>query len=155
GRPDAFDDYRPTFSARLELRLTRVEVRSRGQLVRAYNLAYDYQPGDLTADQAALQSTYLDLGVTLLKRVVQVDRSGSGANYLPPLIFTYAGLDLTKAEQRQLVSPPDLDLAEPNGRVQLADLDGDGLPDLFSTPLEGAGMVQRVCLNRGEVKADG
>ena len=62
-RPDAFDDYRPTFSARLDQRrLKRIEVRTQGQLVRAYNFAYSYQPGDLTPAEAALQSTYLDLG---------------------------------------------------------------------------------------------
>jgi RHS repeat-associated protein len=154
-RPDAFDDYRPTFSATLARRLKRIEVRSQGKLVRAYNFAYAYEPGDLTPDQAALQSTYLDLGVTLLKRVVQVDRSGSDLNYLPPLVFTYSGLDLTKAEPRDFTSAPELDLAEPNGRVQLADLDGDGLPDLFATTLEGAGNVQRVALNRGESRLSG
>ena len=154
-RADAFDDYRPSFSARLDQRLSRIEVRSRGQLVRAYNFSYSYLAGDLTPEQAALQSTYLDLGVTLLKRVVQVDRSGSDANFLPPLIFAYAGLDLTKAEHRGFVAPPELDLAEPSGRVQLADLDGDALPDLFSTPIEGAGMAQRVCLNRGESMVGG
>ncbi len=155
GRPDAFDDYRPTFSARLDRRLSRVEVRSRGQLVRAYNFAYSYGQGDLRPDAAALQAAYLDLGVTLLKRVVQVDRSGSDANFLPPLIFTYSGLDLTKAENRGFVSPPELDLAEPSGRVQLADLDGDALPDLFATSAEGAGAVQRVSLNRGESTSSG
>jgi hypothetical protein len=95
------------------------------------------------------------LGVTLLKRVVQVDRSGNDANYLPPLVFTYSGLDLTKAEQRSFASPPELDLAEPNGRVQLADLDGDALPDLFATTAEGATTVQRVALNRGESRLSG
>jgi RHS repeat-associated protein len=154
-RPDAFDDYRPAFATRLDRRLKRIEVRSQGGLVRAYNLGYAYEPGDLTPDLVALQSTYLDLGVTLLKRVVQVDRSGSDANFLPPLIFTYSGLDLTKAEQRGFASPPELDLAEPNGRVQLADLDGDALPDFFATSSEGAGKVQRVCLSRGESRTTG
>jgi RHS repeat-associated protein len=154
-RPDAFDDYRPTFSARLDRRLKRIEVRSQGQLVRAYNLGYSYDSGDLPPDLAALQSSYLDLGVTLLKRVVQVDRSGSDANFLPPLIFAYSGLDLTKAELRALASSPDLDLADPSGRVQLADLDGDALPDLFSTTAAGAAIVQQVCLNRGESRAAG
>src|SRR6266540_1497117 len=107
-RPDAFDDYRPAFSARLDRRLTRIEVRTQSKLVRAYNLAYAYAQGDLTPDQVALQSTYLDLGVTLLRRFVQVDRSGSDANFLPPLIFTYSGLDLTKAEQRSFALPPEL-----------------------------------------------
>lgn len=154
-RPDALDDYRPTFSARLDRRLSRIEVRSQGQSVRAYKLAYDYVAGDLTPDLVALQATYLDLGVTLLKRVVQVDASGIEANFLPPLIFVYSGLDLTKAERRGFASEPGLDLADASGRVQIADLDGDGLPDLFSTALEGAGAVQRVCLNRGETRASG
>jgi RHS repeat-associated protein len=154
-RPDAFDDYRPTFSARLDRRLSRIEVRTQGQLVRAYNFAYAYEPGDLTPAEAALQSTYLDLGVTILKRVIQVDRSGSDANFLPPLVFTYSGLDLTKAEQRAFTAPPELDLADPNGRVQIADLDGDALPDLLATTAEGAGKVQRVALNRGESRLSG
>lgn len=154
-RPDVFDDYRPTFSARLDRRLTRIEVRSRGNLVRAYNFVYDYAAGDLTPDVAARQSTYLDLGMTMLKRVVQVDRSGNDANYLPPLIFLYSGLDLTRSERRGLAAPPDLDLADPDGRVQLADLDGDALPDLFATTAEGAGQAQRVALNRGESRASG
>jgi len=154
-RPDAFDDYRPSFSARLDQRLTRIEVRSQGQLVRAYNFAYSYEPGDLLPAEVALQSTYLDLGITLLKRVVQVDRSGNDANHLPPLIFTYSGLDLTTAQQRSLTSPPELDLADPSGRVQLVDLDGDALPDLFATTLEGATKVQRAALNRGETRVAG
>ena len=87
--------------------------------------------------------------------MVQVDRSGNDANYLPPLVFTYSGLDLTKAEQRSFSAPPELDLAEPNGRVQLADLDGDAFPDLFATTAEGATTVQRVALNRGESRLSG
>lgn len=154
-RPDVFDDYRPTFSARLDRRLSRIEVRSQGQLVRAYNFGYAYAPGDLLPGEAAQQGAYLDLGVTLLKRVVQVDRSGNDANFLPPLVFTYSGLDLTKAEQRAFASPPELDLADPNGRVQIADLDGDALPDLFATTAEGASTVQRVALNRGESRLSG
>lgn len=154
-RPDQLSDFRPSFSRLLDRRLARIEARSGGQLLRAYNLAYDYEPGDLTLAETAAQAGYLDLGVTLLKRVVQVDRSGSDANYLPPLVFTYSGLDLIQAELRGFATPPDLDLSEPNGRVQLADLDGDSLPDLLATTFEGATMVQRVSLNRGESEVNG
>ncbi len=154
-RPDVFDDFRPAFQTRLDRRLIRIEVRTQGKLVRAYNIAYSYEPGDLLPAEVTLQGTYLDLGVTLLKRVVQVDNSGNDANYLPPLIFTYSGLDLTKSELRAFASPPALDLAEPNGRVQLADLDGDALPDLLATTVEGATTVQRVALNRGESRLSG
>lgn len=153
-RPDALDDYRPTFPARLDRRLTRIEVRSLGQRVRAYRFQYDYQTGDLTPDVEQRQRTYLDLGVTLLKRVVQSGRLGD-AHHLPPLIFLYSGLDLTRSERRAFAAPPDLDLADPSGRVQLADLDGDALPDLIATTAEGAGRVQRVALNRGESRRTG
>ena len=154
-RADAFDDYRPTFSARLDRRLRRIEVRSEGKLVRSYRFDYAYEDGDLTPELATREAGYLDLGVTLLRRVVQVDRSGSDANYLPPLVFAYSGLDLNLAELRDFVAPPELDLADQSGRVQLADVDGDALPDLYSTSAEGAGKGQRVCLNRGEVQSGG
>ncbi|MBN8248639.1 MAG: hypothetical protein J0L84_14520, partial [Verrucomicrobia bacterium] len=154
-RLDAFDDYRPSFPSRLDRRLTGIEVRTLGQLVRRYEFSYRYEEGDLLPDATAVVAGHLDLGVSLLKRVVQYDNSGSRANYLPPLIFTYTGLDLNRAEQRSLLAVPDLDLAEPNGRVQLADLNGDGLPDLFATSASGAGTVQRACLNRGEITVPG
>jgi RHS repeat-associated protein len=154
-RPDAFDDYRPAFSARLDRRIRRIEVLTQGQLVRAYGFAYSYAEGDLTAEVTNAQANYLDLGVSLLKRVTQYDRSGGDANYLPPLIFTYAGLDLVRAKLCSLAATPGLDLADPNGRVQLVDLDGDGLPDLYSTRQTGAGVTQFVALNRGETNAPG
>jgi RHS repeat-associated protein len=154
-RSDAFDDYRPTFSARLDRRLSRIDVLSQGEPVRSYLLAYEYAPGDITPDIEELQRTYLDLGVTLLKRVVQIGRSGNEDHYLPPLIFLYSGLDLTKSELRGFAVLPELDLADPSGRVQLADLDGDALPDLIATTAEGAGTVQRVALNRGESRLGG
>ena len=150
-RSDAFDDYRPAFSVRLEKRLRRIEVRTLGQLVRAYNFAYSYSEGDLTQEQISAQANVLDLGVSLLKRVTQVDRSGNDSNLLPPLLFSYSGLNLQQADQRSLVSVPQLDLADPRGSVQLADLNGDGLPDLFATLQTGAGVSQSVALNLGEV----
>lgn len=154
-RPDVFDDFRPTFACRFEKRLSRIEVKSQGALVRAYEFRYAYEAGDLNPEEAAAQASALDLGVSLLKRVVQLDNSGNLGNYLPPLVFIYSGLNLAQAEIRQLASSPGLDLAEPNGRVQLADVDGDGRPDLFSTVVEGAALTQKVCLNRGEQTTGG
>ncbi|MBL9168211.1 MAG: hypothetical protein JNN07_10760 [Verrucomicrobiales bacterium] len=152
-RVDGFDDYRPAFSARLEKRLRRIEVRTLGQLVRAYTFAYAYAEGDLTQEQSNAQADMLDLGVSLLKRVTQLDRSGGDSNMLPPLLFSYSGLSLQQADQRSLVSVPQLDLADPRGSVQLADLNGDGLPDLFATLQTGAGVSQSVALNLGEMQA--
>jgi RHS repeat-associated protein len=153
-RLDAFDDYRPAFSARLDKRLRRIEVRTQDQLVRAYGFAYEHGEGDLNQEQAASAAQVLDLGVSLLKRVTQYDRSGSDANYFPPLIFTYSGLNPIRAEQRSLTAIPELDLSDPAGRVQLADLDGDGLPDLYATLQSGAGVSQQAALNRGETRGD-
>lgn len=154
-RPDAFDDYRPGFSARMAKRLRSIEILALGQLVRRYVLAYDYADGDLSAEEQAAHNRALDLGVSLLKRVVQFDRSGGESNFLPPLRFTYSGLDLQSADLRSLVALPELNLADPHGRVQLADLDGDGLPDLFATLQTGAGAAQSVALNLGETLAGG
>ncbi len=154
-RPDVFDDFRPTFSARVDRRLTKIEVRTSGEMVRAYAVQYDYLPGDLTSAELARRADWLDLGVSLLKRVVQFDTAGVGSNYLPPLVFSYSGFDLANAQLRTVAQAPDLDLADPTGRVQLADLDGDGLPDLFGTLPAGASHAQFACLNRGEIIAGG
>ncbi len=152
-RPDAFDDYRPSFSARIDKRLTGISVWSDGALVRSYSLAYAYAPGDLamlTAAETAERAGALDTGVSLLKKVTQLDRSGLPGNYLPPLVFAYSTMNPATVALRTAAQPPALSLAESGGNVQLADVNGDGLPDVFSTTPSGATTVQEVCLNRGE-----
>ncbi len=154
-REDVLDDFRPTFSARLNKLIQKIEVKTNQQLVRGYLFEYEYEDGDLTTELLAERANYLDLEVSLLKRVIQVDNSGTTKNYLPPLLFFYSGLDLTQASPRGFAATPELDLAQSDGRVQLVDLDGDGLPDLFSTLRSGGAPAQRVCLNRGEKEIDG
>ena len=53
-----------------------------------------------------------DLGVSLLKRVVQYDNSGGAGNYLPPLLFSYSSFDLTAAQVRDYVAS-----GEPMGKA--------------------------------------
>ncbi len=155
-RPDDFDDYRPTFSCRIDRRLQRVRVLTGGQPVRSYQLAYEYADGDLTPltpDEQAARSNAFDLGVSVLKRVTQWDRTGE--HHLPPLIFYYSfiGPNLDSATVRRGISPtnrpPELDLANVEGHIQVADINGDGLPDIFSTKPDGVIIPQEVCINEG------
>ena len=125
-RPDKFDDYRPTFSVAVGKRLASIEVHSfyegADHLVRAYALEYAYH----AEDSIVIPANSLDLGVSTLKRVVQRDRSGNTNNYLPPLLFEYSQMDLAGA-QLHGITPPELNIAEAGGNVQIADVDGDSL----------------------------
>ncbi len=150
-RPDVFDDFRATFPVRTEKRLHRVEVASfydgSRHLVRAYEAEYSYRPEDFI--QPPSDST--DLAVSLLKRVVQYGRLGGTNDFLPPLLLEYSPLRLSASELHTLDLPPELDLAEAGGSVQLSDIDGDGLPDLFQT----TAFDQRFLLNQGVVARNG
>jgi YD repeat-containing protein len=146
-RPDVFDDFRSTFQSTTDLRLKRVEVASfydgARHLVRAYGFEYSYKPEDLMPlppDGAQ------DLGVSLLRRVVQYGNDGNPANYLPPLLLSYSTFNLNQS-RLQTIDPPAIELNEVHGNVQLVDIDGDGLPDLFQT----TDFDQRFQLNKGEL----
>ncbi len=155
-RPDSFEDYRPTFGVEIDQRLSAIFVSTNGEPVRSYQLQYDYELTDEQNDHATMspsereaRSRQVDLGVSVLKRVTQWDRTGR--NFLPPLIFHYSFMDShLDRGVRPVVGPnglPDLDLAEAGGRTQLIDVNADGLPDLYSTD-EFTG-AQWVCLNLG------
>ena len=150
-RPDVFEDYRPAFATRTEQRLHRIEVASFyggvRHLVRSYELEYDYHPEDLITPPDGS----LDTGVSLLKRVVQYGSLGNTNDFLPPLLLQYTPLLLGASVLETLDTPPELNLAEVNGKVQLVDIDGDGLPDLFQT----TELDQRFQLNQGVVARNG
>ena len=71
--------------------------------------------------------------------------------FLPPLLLTYSTLDPSHSRLQTLDPAPVLNLAEVNGNVQFADIDGDGLPDIFQT----TDFDQRFMLNRGESAGPG
>ena len=150
-RPDVFEDYRPSFATRTELRLHRIEVASFYEgvrhLVRSYEFEYDYRPEDLITPP----DDSLDTGVSLLKRVIQYGSLGNTNDFLPPLLLQYSPLQLGDSRLETLDTPPELNLAEVNGKVQLVDIDGDGLPDLFQT----TELDQRFQLNQGVVARNG
>jgi RHS repeat-associated protein len=150
-RPDVFDDFRPGFTVRTDRRLARVDMNvvtgGVSRLVRAFRLDYAYAPEDLVASDPDT----IDTGVSMLRRVMFFGSDGNTNNYLPPTLFGYTPLKLGTSRLQALDPAPELNLAEERGNVQLTDVDGDGLPDLFQT----TDFDQRFQLNRGEWARDG
>ncbi len=109
-RPDPHVFFSTGIRRALSKRMTSLEVRHGGGLVRRYELTYGQ---DIPSRLAT---------VTLVGR--------DGTSTLPTLSLTYTPSTLNP----QLVvmsNPPGRTPADPN--VELADLDGDGLPDLLVT----------------------
>ena len=142
-RRDAFDDYRPTFSAKVDRLLTNVVVTTNDRLVRSYGLVYQ---------DSSHREGEVFLGLSLLRRVVQYDNSGTDQNYLPPLLFDYYSLNENLADAKvqtlDFAEMPELELSQSDGNVQIVDVDADGLPDLFKTNMDFP-QRQEVVLNLG------
>ena len=125
-RPDPFSDYRAGFEIRTTSRCTAIVVQTHAdpaqpQPVRKYEFAYN----NVSAN-----------GVSQLTEVRVVGYGDDRLEYqeLPPLTFGYSGFDPASAPHRDLiaVTGPDLpagSLARPE--YELADLNGDGLPDIL------------------------
>ncbi len=127
-RPDPFSDYRSRSRVLTARRLSAIEMRSAGTLVRKYRL--DYQPS---------------AGPSLLVTVVQIGADGFSS--LPPLSFDYSAFDPASYQVSVVTNPPPYGVSLTNPNVDLVDIDGDGLPDLIHTDRrEGA---HRFYLNLG------
>ncbi len=150
-RPDVFDDYRPGFLVRTGQRMTRIDVNlvvgDVPQLIRSFRLDYAYTLEDFVV----VDPDAVDTGVSMLRRVMFFGSDGNTNNYLPPTRFGYTPLKLANSVLQTLDTPPDLNLGEVHGNVQLTDIDGDGLPDLFQT----TEFDQRFQLNRGQWARNG
>ncbi len=108
GRGDAVVDFRTGFRVATDQRIHAVEVRSFGEILRRYELAYDER-----------------FPVSRLAQVVQRGRGGEGA--LPTLSFRY---DLGTTPSLRRVSGAGTWRLNVDG-TSLVDLDGDGGPDLL------------------------
>lgn len=112
-RPDPHTLFSAGIKQSIAKRLTSIDVKHGGALVRRYELAY--APG-------------------VHSRIGSVTLVGSdGVSKLPSASVSYAELHLA-ADASSVVamkSPPGRSPSDPN--VDLADLDGDGLPDLLVT----------------------
>ncbi|WP_295393396.1 toxin TcdB middle/N-terminal domain-containing protein [uncultured Thiodictyon sp.] len=126
-RPDAVMDYRSRSRIVTARRLSTIEMRSFGVLVRAYRIEYG------------------DGAPSLPQRIVQV--GADGASTLPPLSFDYSVFDRTLARTAAMGEPPPRPVYLTNPNVDLVDIDGDGLPDVFYTPIGNS--PHRFYLNRG------
>lgn len=146
GRPDAFSDYRAGFEIRTVQRVQRIVVSSHhagdDRQFRTYEFEYDNAAGN---------------GVSLLKSVKTfgIDESlpiDEQKQELPSLEFNYTKFRPSALEGRRLVPVtgpdfPAVSLAASD--LQLADVIGDGLPDLIET-----GATIRYWRNRGNGQFD-
>jgi RHS repeat-associated protein len=137
-RPDAFSEYRAGFEIRTRKRCERIEVRTHadedplardvGTLVRAYDFTYlDERVAAGEIDAAILPPN----SVSLLSQVRVEGHDGPKTESLPPLEFDYTRFT---PEERDFLpvggsDAPPLSLANPD--YELADLIGNGLPDIL------------------------
>src|SRR5690606_21370522 len=109
-RPDVHELFSSGIRQVLSKRLARVEVLYGGALVRRYSLAYGAKPH------------------SRLERVTLVGTDGQTA--LPALSFEYTEASFaTEGQVIEMQEPPGRSPGEAD--VELADLDGDSLPDLL------------------------
>ena len=128
-RPDPVTDYRSRARITTAWRLTGIEMRSQGAMVRGYALEY----GDTTSTPS------------LLRRVMQV--GADGVSTLAPMSFDYSRFDLTLVRVAAMTNPPPRPVYLTNANVDLVDINADGLPDLVYTPI--GGDPHRYWLNQG------
>lgn len=111
-RPDTHTRFGSGIKETIDRRLTKIEVKHGGALVRRYDL------------------TYVSGGHSRLASVTMVGSDGVTA--LPTLSLLYAEASLASDGQiTTMTTPPGRSPSDAN--VDLADLDGDGLPDLLVT----------------------
>ena len=108
-RPDALTSYRSTFPVTTSLRLSKIEVRRGGNLMRAYDLNYDFS--------------------SALSRLVNIKLIGmDGKTSMPPLVFEYTKFSPQAQTVVEMTDPPGQGLIDPNNA--LIDINGDALPDM-------------------------
>ncbi|MCG8460543.1 MAG: FG-GAP-like repeat-containing protein, partial [Holophagales bacterium] len=148
-RPDPFSAYRAGFEVRTRKRCRRITVTTHAEqdlLVRSYQLIYlDERVAAGELPDTALPPN----GVSLLSRIQVVGHDGARSEALPPVDFSYSrfepeGRDFQPFGGRDL---PSHSLASPD--LELADLFGNGLPDLFE--MNGQAHYWR---NRGRGRID-
>ena len=147
-RPDSFSDYRASFEIRTTRRCKRIEIRTHEKanvLARSYEFIYL----DERTDLPELATLVPPNKASLLSRMRIAGRAGEQTEELPPLEFGYTRFEPRGRKFFPLTGSelPAFSLAHPN--LELADLFGTGLPDIF----EMSGTV-RYWRNLGDGRFD-
>ncbi|WP_198535976.1 SpvB/TcaC N-terminal domain-containing protein [Pseudofrankia saprophytica] len=150
-RPDPFSEHRAGFEIRTTQRCRQIQVFTQADsdpvLVRDYQLRYADDP------ELARPTPRLSNGVSLLAQVVASGHDAAATETLPPLEFGYSAFE---PERRDLI-PVDGPDAPPfslrRDGCDLADLTGDGLPDIVEID-PGPGARARFWRNLGGGRFD-
>ena len=147
-RPDSFSDYRVSFEIRTTRRCKRIEIRTHEKenaLARSYEFIYV----DERIDLPELATLVPPNKASLLSEMRVVGHDGEQTEELPPLEFGYTQFAPKGRKFFPLtgLELPAFSLAHPN--LELADLFGTGLPDIF----EMSGTV-RYWRNLGDGRFD-
>jgi RHS repeat-associated protein len=151
-RPDWFEDCRAGFVVRTGKRLKRILVGTQGPVLAGH------QQGDFSGDgitdnlDRIYELEYMKYAGTnshwsLLGSVRLI--GADGTNSLPPATFGYVVCnppDLLSAADKAIGSVNEPPLVMDSELAELADLNGDGLPDILRT----GGLSHQVWLNLGE-----
>jgi RHS repeat-associated protein len=139
-RPDPFSAYTPGFEVRTALRCTRILVETHAdpaqpQAVRAYELLYADELPDAAAETARN-------GASLLAevRVVGYEDNapgipGAARSELPPLSFSYTRFEPARRRFTRVGGPEPPPSALDTPGWDLADVTGNGLPDILELDL--------------------
>jgi RHS repeat-associated protein len=128
-RPDPFSQYRSGFEIRTLKRCKQIEVSTNAGVVtrtRTYHVVFLDEkappPGELPVN-----------GVSLLSQIRVEGHDGDQSEFLPPLEFSYSRFEPQKRSFSPVTGPdlPSVSLA--NTDHELADLTGNGLPDIVET----------------------
>jgi RHS repeat-associated protein len=126
-RPDPFSAYKAGFEIRTVKRCKNIQVFTKPgieTLTRTYHFTY--------LDQTGLSATQLPFNnVSLLSKVQVEGHDEEASEKLPPLTFNYSRFEPVKRNFFPVTGPdlPAGSLARPE--YELADLFGDGLPDIL------------------------
>ncbi|AMC99899.1 SpvB/TcaC N-terminal domain-containing protein [Halomonas chromatireducens] len=130
-RPDSFSEYRAGFEIRTRRRCRQITVSShadKDRAIRSWRFVYLDERIALGESQVAALPRN---GISLLSRIEVTGHDGDDTQELPPLEFGYTALE---PDERAFFpirgrALPAKSLASPD--LELADLFGNGLPDLF------------------------
>ena len=134
-RPDPFSSYRQGFEIRTTRRCVSIETFTHADetsLTKTYHLNY------LSGDSMPLN------GVSMLKSIAMEGHKGDDSEWMPPVEFEYSKFNPTRRGLRSIKGPIPMKMLSQPG-FELADLNGNGLPDLLQ--LDG---VARYWTNKGD-----